>query len=505
MAANKDLNLIAKIVDTGDLRTAYDAGIRVEKFADTDARLMWDYIYGYWRNKATSGDVPTREMLQEAFSTVDIPPESRISIKSTVDEFLKHDTTTRLKNLGAYIDDWADRPDEAIAHLDREIREMRKIRRSSTDIVVADSAETVKRLYEANKQKNVLSGIPYPWKILNDETRGMQDGEYIILYGRPKSEKTYLALYVATYAYDFASCNILIYTREMSPEQMMVRSVCFLIGAPYEAWKHGRLHEIPHPHGGNMEDHFHVTMDTMYADEKTCSLETGRNKKLIITSDREDRKYGGAVGGLQRKMEDFHPDLTVVDAVYLMKNDRDGVGTRSVKWGDQSAISQDLKDLAQDTKRVILATLQANRASEKPDQRGQSTTNLAYSDSYAQDTDLAIEIIKRRVGKDRNELALAITASRETNIAGFAIHGDPCNDFSMLEREVCDDMGVMKNPDGTKVIQPVIFQDPRDIKQFFWKNHIPHVLPNYDAPEESSKDGGGRRMKGPPSLHIPGR
>jgi hypothetical protein len=74
----------------------------------------------------------------------------------------------------------------------------------------------------------------------------------------------------------------------------------------------------------------------------------------------------------------------------------------------------------------------------------------------------------------------------------------------MLEREVCDDMGVMKNPDGTKVIQPVIFQDPRDIKQFFWKNHIPHVLPNYDAPEESSGNGG-HKMKGPPSLHIPGR
>jgi len=907
MAANKDLSLIAKIVDTGDIRTAYDAGIRVENFIETDARLMWDYVYGYWRNKATSGDVPTREMLHEAFPSVDMPPETRISIKSTVDEFLKHDTTARLRKLGSYIDDWAERPDEAIAHLDREIREMRKIRRSSTDITVSASGETVKRLYEANKQKNVLSGIPYPWKILNDETRGMQDGEYIIIYGRPKcvvagqrvmgptgklisietppekvpttsghsltwgdctgtyagkkkavrittksghvlevgedhpllvpdmtyraasdltvgafvgvarklpgttpgdealttteaeilgylvgdgnytqnavhftnededvikrvselanalgamihhnssryieygivtkrgqpnpvlnllgktgchgqkgpnkhvpaalfesseeaiaaflsgytdtdgsvgkrtvcwcsasynlirdvkhlllrfgitgtisevltnfgttawhlnvfsqeqhvllnrilhlscghkardlkklakakirrkrhddgipysdklmseiikakgnkewkylwsgfsvgklfrrtgrisrhllrklaayldapallewansdirwepiisieklgkkkcyditmeagepvfvvedfvthnSLKTYLALYVATYAYDFASCNILIYTREMSPEQMLVRSVCFLIGAPYTAWKRGILHEIPHPHGGNMDDHFHATMDTMYADEKTCSLETGRNKKLIITSDREDRKYGGAVGGLQRKMEDFHPDLTVVDAVYLMKNDRDGVGTRSVKWGDQSAISQDLKDLAQDTKRVILATLQANRASEKPDQRGQSTTNLAYSDSYAQDTDLAIEIIKRKVNNEHNELALAITASRETNIAGFAIHGDPCNDFTMLEREVCDDMGVMKNPDGTKVIQSVVFQDPRDIKQFFWKNHIPHVLPNYDAPEESSGNGG-HKMKGPPSLHIPGR
>ena len=503
MAANKDLSLIAKIVDTGDIRTPFDAGVRVEKFADTDARLMWDYVYGYWRNKATSGDVPTRDMLHEAFPSVDLPPETRISVKSAVDEFIKHDTTTRLKTLGTYIDDWADRPDEAIAHLDREIREMRKIRRSSTDIIVSSAGETVKRMYDANKQKNVLSGIPYPWKILNDETRGMQDGEYIIFYGRPKSEKTWLALYIATYAYDFASCNVLIYTREMSPEQMMIRSVCLLIGAPYEAWKHGRLHEITHPHGGNMEDHFHALMDTMCADEKTCRLETGKHKNLVITSDREDRKYGGAVGGLQRKMEDFKPDLTLVDAVYLMKNDRDGVGTRSVKWGDQSAISQDLKDLAQDTKRVILATLQANRASEKPDQRGQSTTNLAYSDSYAQDTDLAVEIIKRYVDKQHNELALAITASRETNIAGFAINGNPGNNFDMLEREVWDDMGCMKNPDGTKVVQPVIFQDPRDIKQFFWKNHIPHVLPNYDAPEESS--GGGQRMKGPPSIRIPGR
>ena len=61
MAANKDMVLIAKIVDTGDIRTAYDAGIRSENFAEVDAKMLWSYIYEYWRGKATSGDVPTRE------------------------------------------------------------------------------------------------------------------------------------------------------------------------------------------------------------------------------------------------------------------------------------------------------------------------------------------------------------------------------------------------------------------------------------------------------------
>ena len=901
MAANKDLKLIAKIADVGPagMRAALDASIRPDHMMDMDARLIFDFMLGYYHNSKTGGDVPTRDVIAGDFPRVALPPPDRMGVASTIEDFKKHDASSRIAKLAAYLTDWQDRPDEALVHLEREIKELGRQRRGSTDIIVSDAIATVVYTYEENKNRGVLKGVPYPWKILNDETRGMQDGEYIIFYGRPKcvvagqrvmaqdgslipietppdlvpitkghkltwgpcsgtyageknavrvttksghvievgedhplmipdmtfksacdltvgayigvarklpetipaknglslteasvlgflvgdgnytrnevqftnedknvlsvlytlvdqmgatlhkpdgcrdieyrivgkthgknpvldllrrvgchgqlgpdkhvpealfrssrlaiaaflsayldtdgsigkrvvswcsasynlirdikhlllrfgitgtisevetnygtvawhlsvfsqeqhvllnnildlscehkakklaklatasirrkrhddgipysdklmkdilsakgdkewkylwsgfsvgklfrrtgkisrhllrklarhleapslltwansdirwepiisieqlgprkcyditieegepifvvedfvthnSLKTWVALNICMYAYDYASRKILIYTREMGPEQMMERCVCLLIGAAYDDWKHGRLSSIPHPHGGSMEQHFYTMMSTMKQDEATCRIETGRNKSLVITSDRQDRKYGGGVNGLRRKIEDFAPDMIFADAVYLMRNDREQ-GARSLKWNDQAAISQDLKDLAQDMKRPVLATLQANRASEKEDQQGRSTTNMSFSDSYAQDTDLAIEIIKKRVNRYHNELALSITASREANIAGFAINGDPATNFTQLYREVHNDMGPVK-VDNEIVMAPLIFNDARDIKEVFWKNYIPEHMPDYD--ERPEKGGKNKNLKGLPS------
>ncbi|CAB4131711.1 DnaB Replicative DNA helicase [uncultured Caudovirales phage] len=498
MAANRDLKLVAKIADVGPtgMRAVIDAGIRIDHLTDLDARMIFDHMLKFYHNVKTGGDIPTREQIEADFPTVDLPVLDRMKMSSTIEDFQKHSATSRLMKLSSYIEDWKDRPDEAIAHIEREVKEIGKQRRGSTDIVVSESIESVRYLYEENRNRGVLKGIPYPWKVLNDETRGMQDGEYIIFYGRPKSLKTWVALNIGMYAYDYGSRKILIYTREMAPEQMMERCVCLLIGAPYKEWKHGNLHTLPHPHGGSMEDHFYSVMETMKQDEVTCSLETGRQKGIVITSDRQDKKYGGGVRGLRNKIDDFKPDLIIADAVYLMRNDRDN-GARSMKWNDQASISQDLKELAQDTKRPIVATLQANRASEKEDQQGKSAVNMSFSDSYAQDTDLAIEIIKKRVDASHNELALAITASREANIAGFAIHGDPATNFSQLYRPVSDDVGVKLGQDGKPMMMPVIFNDARDIKEIFWKDHFPLNTPDHDSPTPG-------RGKGP-AISIPRR
>ena len=84
-------------------------------------------------------------------------------------------------------------------------------------------------------------------------------------------------------------------------------------------------------------------MSTMKQDEATCRIETGRDKSLVITSDRQDRKYGGGVNGLRRKIEDFAPDMIFADAVYLMRNDREQGAEVTEVETIEAAISQDLK------------------------------------------------------------------------------------------------------------------------------------------------------------------
>ena len=427
---------------------------------------MYSYLCEHFRNRKHYGDVPTRKMLGKHFPTVELPDTDRTSIDTAIEEMLSKQVRIRLSDMATHIQEWGDKPDEVLSFLDKEVREMLKTRRVSTDLLVSEHIHNAKQAYEESKA-HVMRGIPYPWQVMNDETRGMQDGEYIILYGRPKSLKTWVALSVCINAYERFNQRVLIYTREMSPEQMLNRSICLIIGAPYNAFKRGKLHEIPHPFGGTMEDAFYALADTMYQDEKTCAVESGKHKGLVITSDREDRKHGGSVEGLERKVDDHKPDLIFVDAVYLMRSSRGDSGKRSVKWSDQAVLSQDLKDLAQSKKRPLIATLQANRGSESDEKKGKSTANMAYSDSYAQDCDVALEILKKRIDKEHNQLALCVTAAREMNIAGFAIHGDPATDFSIMRRQVLDKHKHPIKVDGEILMEDIVFEDSREIERMF--------------------------------------
>ena len=460
MSVSKDLKLIAKIVDIGDLRDVIDAGITATKFKDHDARLMFESLYKYYCARKTKGEVMTREMIEDSFSSVDLPAPDRMSLASVIDEFQVRDVQAELLDLNDMISEWVGvDPDRVIRDLEEKVKELGKIRRVTQDIVVSDEAKSAVTRYEESQLNTGLKGLPYPWDLLNEETRGMLDGEYIIFYGRPKSLKTWVALNCCTHAYQYANARVLIYTREMSPQQMMDRTICLLIGAPWEAYKKATLHMIPYPDQrmfATMEDAFYDLAQHMRTDENAVALDVGKQRSIIITSDREDRLYGGGVNGLRRKVEDHKPDLIFVDAVYLMRNDREG--KKSLKWTDQAAISQDLKDLAQDFKRPLIATLQANRASEND--RGGSTANMAYADAFAQDCDLGIEIIKKRINKETNELILAVTASREMNIAGFAINGNPGGNFTHLTRSVTDTFGY-----PTDQHSRVVFNDHSEIKE----------------------------------------
>jgi DnaB-like helicase C terminal domain. len=167
---------------------------------------------------------------------------------------------------------------------------------------------------------------------------------------------------------------------------------------------------------------------------------------------------------LRQKVEDHKPDLICADALYLMRNDRSG-GKRSIKWDDQAAITQDLKDLALDVNKPLVGTTQAKRESEE--KKGQSVSNISFSDSYGMDCDLAIEIIKKKITDETNELALAITGAREINISGFAVNGNAATDFGPLYVKYRDEAGIIQADEGgNPLVVPVIFSDYKDIKDF---------------------------------------
>lgn len=463
--AHQELELIAKILDTGDMPELEAAGITLDHFKTDHAFMLYKYILHYWRSKTTGGNVPTREMVEKKFPTIDLPKPNRLETKVLLEEFQDYFLKEELRALTDNILDSVHKPDECLQMIQTTVADLTKDRRSAQDIILSQSIEALVQRYETNRDRDSIQGIPYPWDVLNAETQGMCNGEFILFYGRPKSMKTWVLLKVATHAYDQASRRVLIYTREMTLEQMMDRCICLLIGAPYSAFKKGQLREITVPEGGTMEDRFYALTETMYSDEETCALETGFRKSLIITSDRDPRGSGGGVYGLHQKSKDHRADLICVDAMYLMKNDRKGV--RSIKWDDQSDITQDVKDIALELHKPLIGTTQANRPSEEA--RGRSMANIAFADAYAMNCDLAIEINKKATpDPEVNELALAITGAREINMNGFAIHGNAATSFDLMMRKVVNDKGVVQvDEGGSTLVEPIVFYENKDLKAFF--------------------------------------
>ena len=121
--------------------------------------------------------------------------------------------------------------------------------------------------------------------------------------------------------------------------------------------------------------------------------------------------------------------------------------------------------MALDFNKPLIGTTQAKRDSEE--KQGRSVANISFSDSYGMDCDLAIEIIKKKITDETNELALVITGAREVNISGFAVNGNAATNFGPLYEKYRDEAGVVRvDSEGNPLVVPVTFSDYKDIKDF---------------------------------------
>lgn len=468
MPANAELQLVAKILDTGELQQVLDAGITASSFDPTsEAQRAFEFIYSYWRNKETMGNVPTRDMVEEAIPTIDIPEEDRIKINARIDGMKQSIVGRSLTTMQEEIEEAVldDDPRKAIPIVQRYALELSITGTNGKDLDVAMDKDDIIAAYEESKNRTGLKGIPWPWRTLNEETGGINNAEFTVLYGRPKSMKTWLLLYIAAHAYMYANRRVLIYTREMHPKVLRQRLIALMIHAPYKDFLDGRLDELEAAEGGTVEDRFYDLVSTIDIEDNTIEEEIGHRRGIIITSDRDNRK-GGGVMGLRAKVERYKPHLIGVDGVYLMRNDRDG--RRSVKWDNITAITQDLHDLSLDTNRPVIGTTQANRDSE--DKKGEATMRgMAFSDSFAQDCDLGINVI-RKPGHDpkKAELAMVVTGARESCLHGFAIHGQPAINFREILVPAKNEAGMtITGQNGEPIVQPLIFYNQSDVTRMF--------------------------------------
>lgn len=447
---------MGKIIQTKDFHTLTKLQIDESYFTSPEVREVYRYLRSVYFDPNSHGDVPSIDMVRLHFPSFPFnTPDDSVAILCNM--LRKARMKAELLKLSQELQLIAEKdPIEGIAIVRAESAKLASLAEVGTDLPISAAYDALLERYETVQQAHGLLGIPYPWPQLNEETQGMQGSQFIVLFGRPKSMKTWIGINIAVHAYIHSRKRVLFYTREMSPALVAQRVAAAITEVDYKAFKNGTLQP-------ELKNKVFTILRELLDDEKGLTQGGTSSSCFIITSDRSGASggKGGGVGWLQSKIRDVKPDLVVVDGMYLMLDDRSG--QRTVDWKAIAHISQDLKLTAQDFNIPIIGITQANRASDKS--KGEDLTELAYSDSLGQDADAVFRVSKKdRVGDDnikRTELFLTAPGLREGRFDGIVIHGAPATDFSYIrtlvdEGEAADDSkssysGSGKNgaPNGT--------------------------------------------------------
>jgi len=303
--------------------------------------------------------------------------------------------------------------DDAVAELHRGASAASSSMMMSKDITMSSHSGKLYQMYLDIKHGGRMRGIPWPWAPLNEATGGIQPGTFNVIYGRMKSTKTFRLLEIACAA-QRAGKRSLVVSCEMAEEVLLNRTAAIQCHVDYGQVLGGSLFE---------------TDEARFREYLTSRNTIPYEQEIIITS-LTDNIEGRTVSSLMAKIDEYKPDILLVDSLYKMvdqqtkKRDADPKTIRN--------ISYDLQHLCQALKLPSVITTQANRKGERA--RLWVTGDAAFSDAFAMDCDLMLRLDN---DKRLERTVFLVQAARETTLDGFSV-GNKC----------CHGLGPIMLPNG---------------------------------------------------------
>jgi len=423
---NIEYALLSKVIETQEFRLLEKAKVDDSYFFSQESKEVYRFIRDIYHANATAGSVPSRELVSQYYPAFPFF-NSNDNVAVLTEQLRRGKVAAEVQILAErLILTVGSDPMEALSDLRATTPGLSALADRSEDFSMAAAYNMLKARYDMVQGSKGVIGIPYPWDPLNEATQGMKKQNFIVVYGRPKSMKTWWSLKIAVSAYVDARRRVLFYSREMSHDEILGRAACILAKVDYHEYLNGRLQ----PH---IRDHLFQVLAELVEDEKSAgSNNGGRNPFFIVTTDR-DSEDGGGVSWLQAKIEETEPDIAFVDGMYLMKDDR--TKSRSIDWKNISHISQDLKLTARRFDIPIVGITQAKRSAEQS--HGEDLTELAFADSIGMDADCVFRVSKKFhidpvLKKKVVDLLITAPGVRESGVfEGMVIRADPGHTFEL--------------------------------------------------------------------------
>lgn len=234
-------------------------------------------------------------------------------------------------------------------------------------------AESFDRLDELHKDSNKLRGVPTGYKDMDDMLAGLQRSDLFVLAARPSMGKTALMLNFAHNVAVSAKEPVLIFSLEMSKEQLVDRLLSMESGV--DAWA---------LRTGNLTD----------ADFEKLAQAMGTLSEAPIYI---DDTPGITVSDLRtkaRREAHQHPlGLLIVDYLQLMSGGSK-FGSSDNRVQEISEISRGLKGVARELNVPLMAASQLSRSVESRNPQIPQLADLRESGSIEQDADVVAFIYR---------------------------------------------------------------------------------------------------------------
>lgn len=423
--AHVELQLISNIIEQGDWRTVHSTGTVPDHFLTEDGHSAFRWLFDEVKK---DGAVPSKTRFMRKFPQFEFCP-SRDPISAQLRELrsnnIRSEALQVLEDLLEKLESGDEDPEEALQLHIPQLRDTLVEFSDSGGSLLSRAAEEMRADYDAMKHAGGIVGISYPWGPLNEETGGLQPGQFVVIFARPKMMKTWVACAIAVHAYLGCGKRVAVYSKEMTVKQMRRRCASIVAKMDDGEIRTGSL-------SPEDEDHFFDVLADLEDLEQTWTDDTQRKPGLLFLSDKGVRG-GSTIDSLRARIEKFEPDLLVVDGFYLMRDARSGKKDRD--WKTVGNVSADIKELALEMDLPIIGTCQANRAAAQ-NKGGSDLSDIAFADAIGQDADIVMQVVKGRAPEGHPMLMFMFPGVRDGDMSPFVINAIPGKDFSLRSATV---------------------------------------------------------------------
>lgn len=237
-----------------------------------------------------------------------------------------------------------------------------------------------------------VTGIPTFLDADRQYLAGLQKGALVILAARTGCGKTSMALNLASQAALKYDKSVIVFSLEMSNEELAQRILCGHAKVNQRKWRNGTLKDDE-------------------VERLSNSLKEFTGKRLFF-DDTPGINIHEMRAKCRRLQAEHGLDMIVVDYLQLMR----GVGRAESRQTEIAEISRSLKSLAKEMDVPVLALAQLSRSAEYSGDKGPQLSHLRESGAIEQDADVVLFINRNNkqeedgayvAGPEKTELIIA--------------------------------------------------------------------------------------------------